>query len=36
MNPAPVPGKKLKQQVGDDLDHYALARWPGLEEVTIT
>jgi hypothetical protein len=36
MDPVPVPGRRLKQRVGDDLDHYACTRWPDLEEVTIT
>ena len=36
MESVPVPGKKLKQHVGNDLDHYASTRWPDLEEVTIT
>jgi hypothetical protein len=31
----PVPNKKLKEQVEDELDHYASQRWPQLEEVTI-
>jgi hypothetical protein len=31
----PVPPRKLKDQVEDDLDHYASQRWPRLEEVTI-
>jgi hypothetical protein len=31
----PVPPRKLKDQVEDNLDHYASQRWPQLEEVTI-
>jgi hypothetical protein len=31
----PAPPRKLKDQVEDDLDHYASQRWPQLEEVTI-
>jgi hypothetical protein len=31
----PVPPRKLKDQVEDELDHYASQRWPQLEEVTI-
>ena len=31
----PVPSRKLKDQVEDELDHYASTRWPQLEEVTI-
>jgi len=31
----PVPGKKLKEQVENELDHHASRRWPQLEEVTI-
>ena len=36
MGGVPVPGKKLKTQVGDDLDFHASTRWPQLEEVTTT
>jgi hypothetical protein len=35
LEPMPVPARKLKDQVEDDLDHYASQRWPQLEEVTI-
>jgi hypothetical protein len=31
----PVPPRKLKDEVEDELDHYASQRWPQLEEVTI-
>jgi hypothetical protein len=33
--PMPVPARKLKDQVEDDLDHYASQRWPQPEEITI-
>lgn len=36
MDPVPVPGNRLKNQVADDLDFHACTRWPQLEEVTIT
>jgi hypothetical protein len=35
LEPIPVPARKLKDQVEDDLDHHASQRWPQLEEVTI-
>jgi hypothetical protein len=31
----PALPRKLKDQVEDELDHYASTRWPQLEEVTI-
>ena len=36
MDLVPVPNKKLKRQIGDDLDFHASKRWPDLEEVTIS
>lgn len=31
----PVPSRKLKDQVEDELDHYASVAWPQLTEVAI-
>ncbi|HET8657713.1 MAG TPA: hypothetical protein VFM55_01790 [Micromonosporaceae bacterium] len=31
----PLPSKRLKQDLADDLDHHASTRWPQLGEVVV-
>lgn len=33
--PVPLPSKRLKQDIADDLDHHASIHWPQLGEVVV-